>query len=108
MCISIYLHISKYLYPQSPVEQLQDVSLASGWGEPVYTPVPEPESPVSPAQGGDTSGPPAGAKFCYKVTIVMMMMMMMISDDPPPGDAAQPPPPRPAQHLPAHALAELG
>ena len=82
MCISIYLHISKYLYPQSPVEQLQDVSLASGWGEPVYTPVPEPESPVSPAQGGDTSGPPAGAKFCYKVMMMMMMMMMiMIYDD---------------------------
>ena len=70
-----YLYIS---ISQSPVEQLQDVSLASGWGEPVYTPVPEPESPVSPAQGaGDTSGPAAGAKFCYKVTIVMMVMMIV-------------------------------
>ena len=68
------------------MEQLQDVSLASGWGEPVYTPVPEPESAVSPAQGtGDTSGPQAGAKFCYKVMMMikMMMMMMMITNDPP-------------------------
>ena len=111
--ISTFLHIYTYLHiyisiSQSPVEQLQDVSLASGWGEPVYTPVPEPESAVSPAQGaGDTSGPQAGAKFCYKVRIVMMMMVM-ITNDPPPGDPAQPPPPRPPQHLPAHALAQLG
>ena len=50
---------------KSPVEHLQDVALASGWGEPVYTALQEPEV------GGQSPSPSSEAapRYCYKVTL---------------------------------------
>ena len=43
------------------MEHLHDVALASGWGEPVYTALQEPEV------GGQSPG--SEPKYCYKVTL---------------------------------------
>jgi len=51
--------IPRHLAFKSPVDQLADVSVASGWGEPVYSLVPHPDSDQEVTQ----------EKFCYKVTL---------------------------------------
>ena len=82
---------------KSPVDHLHDVALASGWGEPVYTALPEPEV------GGQSPGSETGPKYCYKVIIVVMLSNKVTLFDIP-GDSAQPPTARPTQHIPASAV----
>ena len=50
----------RHLTYKTAVEQLQDIALANGWGEPVYTPVLSDQS-----EGGQE-------RFCYKVRRLML------------------------------------
>ena len=47
--------LPRHMTYKTAVEQLQDIALANGWGEPVYTPVMSEQS-----EGGQE-------RFCYKV-----------------------------------------
>ena len=52
--------VHRHLSLRSTVEQLQDICLSQGWGEPLYS--------LVPGDGGD-DGSKTGGQFCYKVSL---------------------------------------